>query len=805
MGHLLAALASAGGYAGFFLAFSLSLDFWGRLLLRALRAGDAAEPDGLLPCLAAASAVFVLCRWLSFFTHSLEAPFTVFFALGGVGAALDLARRARTAAGEAGGGGIKALAAVIRGYEWAAVAGALAFALGFWFAWIWPSGVIEPWLPPAGDYFAWMYHAAYWMGYGDADTIGIEYLHPWNFDGFGTQILFAMYASARGLPAYLAAPGFAILLLAWCGAGVYLLSHRLAGLPRALAWLASLGVAGGALFRFLACYGSTAQLAATVAYLAALPAALGDPAAAPSRRAGFLRLFFPLLFIFSCYQAGYLLFAAIAAGASWLASRFREASPQARLSRGIGNGGRDGGALLGIRDAAWPVLAATLLAAAASPQLAWQVIARTLSAAFQQEGFGVGLLDPALFTGLPLAGGTPFGLWADVRPSAWAVFLAALGGLGAIALGRRGSGFPGADGAALKAAACLFAAFLAAYLAAFALNGDVYQYWKFASMTALPVSFLPATLLVLALRESCRRRPCLFPPAFSLAAACLAAHLLLRWGPQGPRHSADGMESLLPLAATVEHVLAADEGIPLKVFDFLSGDRNYAAATVFLYVGGGRARFVNGLYSSRSRPDYLQAAEAGAPIYSDREYPGLFKGDGGIAPHPFAVYRHTMDDLRRTGAVAFLDVASYTRSPRRRISRIKILPPGDLAGRDLTVRITFAEGLAGLDPSCRGVTAREASDPPERDIGRESGEFMIRAPAEWQKSGYITLLLTFHDLSPFPRRDGMSWDPRDPPVCRYWIDAVDVVPAGEGLPDVVSGTVGRDGGGRPAESGSRNG
>jgi hypothetical protein len=786
--HFLATLATASGFTGFFLAFSLSLDFWGRLLLKALRAGGAAEPDGPLPCLAAMAALCAICRWLSFFTNAFERPFACFIALGVLGSALELARKARAASRLPEGGGGRALAELARGYEWALSSGLAAFALGFWFAWIWPSGGLEPWLSPSADYYSWMFNAAYWTGHGDAETFGIMHHYWWIFDGFGALIVFALYASARGLETYMAFSGFAVTLLAWSGGAAYLLARRLAGLPRALAWLAAMAVAGGAFSRFLVFYGATGQLAATFGYVMLLHASLSAPL---PPRAAFARLFFPILYLLMCYQAGFLMFAAIAAGALFLAGAFRdglrcrdgEAAGQAPAG---GKGGGPGrrpvtGALRAAAGAARPVLAATLLAAAVSPQTAWQTVLRTGSAASQQAGYGTGLLDPGLFAGFPLIRETPFGLNAGVPPLAWAVFLACLGLLGLIALRRGARTFPAADRAGLKAALCLFAAFLAAYLALFAWKGDVYQFWKFASMTALPISFLPAALLILAIREGCRGRPRPFALALALAAAAVALPQLLYSNPRGARRAIDDMKSLVPVVDVVGQVLEADRGEVRAVFDFSTPERNFTAAILARYGGVHRVGFVNGIYMLPSFPNYLKFAEMGAPIYTDSEYPGLFKGAPGVIRPEFTVFRHDMGDLRRSGAVAFIGFDDV-RDPIMRVVRLRILPPQSFAGRDSAVRIAFAEGLAGLDLSCRGVTAREALARPEEAVRRAGSEFVIRAPREWQRAGYINLILSFYDLPVLPRQDGSAWDPADPPVCRYRIDSVEILAPEDGPP-----------------------
>ncbi|MDR3153833.1 MAG: hypothetical protein LBW85_06075, partial [Deltaproteobacteria bacterium] len=322
-GHFCASLVSAGAFTAFCLAFTLSLDFWGRLLLRALKAEDAAAPDGMIPVMAGAAGACVICRWLSAFRSFFEPAFAAFVFLGVLGALWTLWGKyrdlRRSQAGPGWAGAARALAAP---YEWAVPAGLVALALGTWYCRLWPTGTFEPWFADAIDYYSWIFHAGYWLGYSDSYTFGIGYQYPWVMDAFGTNILFAMFSSARGVPAYLAAPCFAFLLLAWAGVSCYRLIRRIAGMPRPIAWLLALGLAGGTLSRALVYHGVYGQLAALAGFAALLAEALSGIGRGESRRAGFLRLFFPLLFLFMCYQAGYLMFAAIAGSALFLRRLF---------------------------------------------------------------------------------------------------------------------------------------------------------------------------------------------------------------------------------------------------------------------------------------------------------------------------------------------------------------------------------------------------------------------------------------------------------------------------------------------------
>jgi hypothetical protein len=795
LNHSFSTLLSAAQLAGFFLAFSLSLDFWGRQILRAMKVPDAAESDGLLGCIAGASGIMVVARWLSGFTHAFEVPLAVLLGLGVLGAVWDIARetlKARGTSGKESQGEVSGGRACIARREWAVVSTLLAFVLGVWFCRLWPTGSLEPWLTPSADFYSWVFQAGYWMGYSEASTYGIGYQHPWIFDAFGTNILFAAFSSARGEPAWLAAPGFSIMLLAWTGSGIYGLVRRLTGFPRWLSWLSALGVTCGWFFWLLSFYGVYGQLAATPGYLLALRAALACGGTKSAWRTGFARLFFPFLYLFMCYQAGYFMFAAVCGLASVMSIRFGEGwRPEGPEDGSDGQhkvSGADecltfpGASVLSILRLIWraarPFLAVTAASAAVSPQTAYQVVTRTFSAAAQTDGYGLNFLDPGLFAGFPLiADGGYFGIRTDVAWTWWAVFLGAMGVLCVIALRRCVKVFPGRELAALKSLSLLFLLLLAGYLVAYGLKGDDYRVWKFVSLTALPVSFLPAALLVTAVHEAFRFKRSL-PWYFCLLSATLISLPHMAYiNPLGPRASIQNMRSLLPLSIVVEEALRYDRDTELVLFDFMTIERNFAAMVISQYSGIERIGFLNGVYFGGTVEDYFKHAERGAPVYSDRKYPDLFKGRTVLAPSQFTAFRYDINLMRRGGAVAYTGLERFTMNPIRRNVKIKILPPENFVGHDLIVRLRFAKDQDGMDPSCGKVTAREENSSSEHAVERSGGsDLEIRAPAKWQRAGYINLILELADLPESPRSDGHAWDRKNPPVCRYGYEAIEVYP-----------------------------
>ncbi|MDR3153971.1 MAG: hypothetical protein LBW85_06805, partial [Deltaproteobacteria bacterium] len=468
------------------------------------------------------------------------------------------------------------------------------------------------------------------------------------------------------------------------------------------------------------------------------------------------------------------------------------------------------------RKAAVPVLAATFLAAAVCPQAARQVAERTVSAAHQTAGYGLGFLDPGLFAGFPLITETPLGLRGKVTPLDWALFCCSFAVLSAIALRRRAAGFPGADRAGLRAAVALFAVFIAVYLASFAWKGDVYQIWKFVTMTALPLSCVPAALLILAVYGAAGGKGKLFPAALALAAAIVAVPHLMYLNPRGPRASFNNARSLVPIISVMRELLDMDRGADLFIVDFAREERNIAAAAVAQYAQIKQMAFVNGVYFLPTMMLYPKYLKEGTVLYSDRLYPGLYMGSLELPAASFTVYRYFPDDVRSSGAVAMFGLEPYNRRAARRIVRLRVFVPQSLRGRDLEARITFQKGQAGLNPYCGTATVREGLASPEDSVPFRGEEARIRIPEEWQKSGSFNLVAQFPSLRTVPLEGGLAWASDDPNPCWYMFDKVELsedqgAPSGAGSetapavdePVSVAAGAGPGEGGEPSEGGAK--
>jgi hypothetical protein len=522
----LAALASAVRFTLFLAAAAVTLSFYGRLALRLLKAGPRAMRWGEPAALCAGLAALVTLEFFCVFVLDVGCrfAFSVFFFGGALGAAWELRRFlaagfspaspgpggepcSRPAAGAAGAAG----GAVSGGGRGSAAAGPLArsaqalepllallaagFVISLFYSAAWPEGRLTLWRNVNTDYNAWPLTADWLLG--SLAGGGLEALPAFRwttFDGPGVTAFLGLVSAARGGQALWSVPSFACILLSLVASGVWSLARLARPQGMAAAFLAAMGVMGGWFMNYLAFMGFFAQLLATFAFLAALREVADVRETGSWKAPGpASRLFFPVALLLAAYPGvfpvffAFLLFAGFARGLLGLAGP----GPGRRAVRG----------LKGAAGGAAPVAAAGLAACACWPGLAWFLLARAGETSTQSMGWSLGQLNAFLFSGLPFYGSafnSPYGAWTCVPYLALAAVVLSLGVHALREAGKAG----GEAACRARSAACLgllHAASLAAYCAASLALGNRYQVWKFASFSALPLSFMVPVSCLLAL------------------------------------------------------------------------------------------------------------------------------------------------------------------------------------------------------------------------------------------------------------------------------------------------------------------
>ncbi|MDR2340454.1 MAG: hypothetical protein LBF40_10055, partial [Deltaproteobacteria bacterium] len=299
-------ITTVAGSAVFFLLFTVSLGFWGRLLLRALGIKEENGYGSPLPLVATIATLALVLRYVFYLTHNFDLLFSLIFILGLLGFVVELLLYLLK--------GLKPdiekhslVSSFTEKHSLILTGLAVCVVCSAYMCLIWPSRTMEPWLSNHMDFYYWIFSSDYWRGLADA-TIGSKYGYQnWPFDSFGAFILFSFFASAKGGQTFMAAPYFLVTLLSWIGICAYSIIRSVFRLPRIVALLLALGLVGGNFFNYIILKGYFGHIVGLVGFLTCLTVVFSATSTKGIKESAFV-LFFPILYLFVCYQAVFVVF-----------------------------------------------------------------------------------------------------------------------------------------------------------------------------------------------------------------------------------------------------------------------------------------------------------------------------------------------------------------------------------------------------------------------------------------------------------------------------------------------------------------
>ena len=577
-------------------------------------------------------------------------------------------------------------------------------------------------------------------------------------DAAGTQQILALLARIRGTTAFEALPYFHITVTSLICLATYELCRAIGRLKPVLAFLVALGTSTSTFYFYIYLNGFFGQLVGTFAALAGIGTALwgGLELVGSRSRRLVTRVFaisFPTAVIFTSYQSGFLPFAVLILCTSG-AIVFAVNRPR------------------GFRAALRPVLetiaAPTLLAVAAIailfPEIADHVVSRTWSVAAAGAGWPIPIIDPRHFVGLSWFG--RFGEGRGTLPYYLIFWVDA--GLLAFAL-RRGQQTEQtrANAGALAA----FLGFVFLYLLAYALKGPIYQVWKLAAYTVLPLGFVPlGALLALPAAWPARKLAGGWRIILPTAAAVIVILSLTTWVLDGrPASLASLTANLRALSAAADQ----SEGVVLDMPPY----RDTMVAMNLLHPHGPIVPL---------QISYLPATAPGDPVLSQPGFTVIHSAAcaeqrvalaGDLPPAPAGSDRYMAEPWAATGGGAYyafgtstciggtsfaiLDTGLSGAEPWGRWSSAPeaALKLSGFSGQPLIVKIRMQPFAVGGHAKRLGVAVNGRSY--GMIITARPGILMLPVPAWLNDKPEITLAFSFPDHIKLTELDPNSSDTRD--------------------------------------------
>ncbi len=325
------------------------------------------------------------------------------------------------------------------------------------------------------DFYHYSLLAEHLLGNAGYDNIisGVSatYHHP--IDVFGVFFMLAVMSVFFARSALESTPVFTIFCLSMIGLAMFDVIIKMFRFKDSVALLISLLVTAGSFMFYIAYNGFYAQLLSIIFYLTAVCQILYVPElyrSGPLRTILFCAL--PFAGILLAFQAGFLVFSScvVLFGIVYLLFSF----PDKKMYMLI-------------------PIAGCLAALALFPEVAYYTVQRTMAVSSAHDGWPLPLLSPVYLLSIPVFAKFP-GHIGKLSDYLVAFFAFAAVSMTAFAIYKKDD--PEISRGYL-ASGLFFCVLMYAYLAAYAVRGNIYQVWKFASFVILPISFLFLSFVVL--------------------------------------------------------------------------------------------------------------------------------------------------------------------------------------------------------------------------------------------------------------------------------------------------------------------
>jgi hypothetical protein len=496
-------ISSTLSFLSIFICFNLVISFWGRKVLKLINIKNNINYGNSLP-IAAGLLLIVILGYIYISLINISEYFKIYYSIifyvGFICLLFEVIKNFVKILKNQGNK-LNYILILIKSHKNLFTASIFSIIFAICYSAMWPSGKISVWLYGSEDYFNWALSCDYYLNNFNYNIINIshQFINA-SIDSFGTHMVFSFFTIVTGKSAFYSVSYFLLVLVIICGTIIRCLVEKIFQLNFWVSFLVAFGVIAGPFFNYLIFRGQVGELVALPAFLIALEVLFNLSKLSKPGSKDLITLFFPIFLLFLSYQGGFLVFSFVILLVSFflqIISNFNKSIficlRQAFLK----------GPLL--------VLGLITLSFLMAPFTFYLFFNRVIFLAKYEGGWTNPLLHPWLLSGLPIFKINYFSTFSPISPFFWVLFLVLVMYLGFLASKKDLLLKPTIspichfnwksvlsdfnDNPAIFAITITFLCCLLMYLATFLFIGNEYRTWKLASYTALPLSFVPTSLL----------------------------------------------------------------------------------------------------------------------------------------------------------------------------------------------------------------------------------------------------------------------------------------------------------------------
>ncbi|MDR1110086.1 MAG: hypothetical protein LBP92_05170 [Deltaproteobacteria bacterium] len=637
----------------------------------------------------------------------------------------------------------------------------------------WSTGKMQAWLARSNDYYHWAMLSDYIKGLFDYSILPLSkdfYLQV--YDSFGTHFIFALFTVASGESSLFSWPALAITLLAWSGTAILSIVSKVFGLGFWASVLVALGVIGGAFYNYIVIMGMMGQLVSMFAFLVCLEVLVKWPNTRWPALNDLKMLFPPVFLIFLSYQGGFLVYCvSLAIILALLGYFIGYNSPiSKRLTQSL----------------IWcfyPISVICVISSILEPIVALNIFYRSFEVAAQTTGWLIPFIKPWFLSGIPVYYDGFFWSKDSISPIVYVPFIIIiLLLLGTSKFITNKSNYisktiyhanKNISNSLIYAIGISFIFFVLIYISFYIALGNRYQIWKYASFTALPMSFVPFALIIFTLRY-------LWLNISKIVTIILSLALFFYWssslysvrpliGVQTKLYKAESTDEILNLLNYL--IFNQDKNTPINLY-FQDHSITFLAMEIFKRHQVNNFNLLVYLKNFQTIDNYynLFKSQKNFTIISDRNFIGLFNSHRGKT-ETGKIYLNNRDNINEQGFISLFNIDTFNDwKIKNNYFKFIVNIPRDSVNKNITLKLNIStnDNQTQITKECRPKIRLRLFDTSEPIWGQE-GSLNIEAqvPAALTSKG---LFLATVKILPQNKPDNLD-------ICtsNYTLDSIEII------------------------------
>jgi hypothetical protein len=737
----------------FFSLVLLASCFWGRLILKALGIKNNLGYGNPVAVIAFLSILVLLARYLALFSHNMNLFYFCVFVSGTIGFTLelilgimknkDLIFTQKNKINE-----------ILSEHSIIIVPISISLVMSFCFSFLGITSELEPWLSGNMDYYLWIIMSDYWLGIFDPAKYAISDFaaHLRNMDAFGSDIFFGYFVSSLSKTSFMGSPAYLIAIYSTIGSFIYLIVNRILKLDYRLALLISLFMVLSNFMIYLGICGLFPHLLALFCYLNCVYVVLQNES--KTFKEYTISLIPPILLLYLSYQAAFLIF-------MFLLFCFLCINIYIQKINQDGNPSTT--TLFLIKRHILPFGTAIIISILLVPQIFGIFISRSILSLSQGASYGLGLVDPFLFSGIPLYNESLDLQSSNSNIASYLIFAIVL--LVIYVVNRRfirQKNILDEHQIHLKAILYMFIFSIGIYLIVYGIIGDKYQVWKFAAYSILPLSFLPICIFFLCISNIFKAKKYIFIVVIVVSIILiLTPAFMSKLSFYNKTKEDPYYQSPLPLFYQIINSNEVVKNHEKIVFDFYTPIENQialiASETWDKQIYFNKPLLVLPLY-----PNIFTIFDEKTIFLTKMNFQGIYGGSFDQNLQSIGIIAFDYGSILEKGIVEYTNIDSYTGVINNRDVVLKILIPLKFENLNVKLKIDFSKEYL-MDQNCYDIYAyvQDQDEINVQTLDIESFELPILSDVVQQK--VVTVIITFPQFN-------SEYN------CFYQIQNVDILP-----------------------------